>query len=187
MPKSVPAEWLARSPLLRSVAALDSFDKRRREYRGVGWLYAARNSCFVDPVFKIGQTKISPVVRVNKLSGSTSVYREFELVYWVHVSDRNLAEGFAHQLLGDYRVNPAKEFFAASVVQVARALDQAAAQYAIPLGRTARAGFLAPGLPPRTVRCKHCGTANRFPSLLVPIRTICGSCRSTFDAPAVPV
>lgn len=187
MPKSVPPEWLARSPLLRSIAALDGFDKRRREYKRVGWLYAARNSCFADPVFKVGQTKVSPVVRVDRLSGSTSVYRPFQLVYWVHVSNRDLAEGFAHEILRESRVNPSKEFFNASVVEVARALDQAAAHYAIPLGRTPRAGFLPPGLPPRTVRCAHCGVANRFPSLLVPIRTTCGSCHRPFDTPPVSV
>ena len=148
MPKSVPPEWLARSPLLRSIAALDGFDKRRREYKRVGWLYAARNSCFADPVFKVGQTKVSPVVRVDRLSGSTSVYRPFQLVYWVHVSNRDLAEGFAHEILRESRVNPSKEFFNASVVEVARALDQAAAHYAIPLGRTPRAGFLPPDCHP---------------------------------------
>ena len=73
-------------PLTQSIIALDSFDKRRREYKRVGWIYAARNPSFVDPVFKIGQSKVSPVVRVDQLSNS-SVYRPFELVYWVHVGD----------------------------------------------------------------------------------------------------
>ncbi|WP_419165030.1 GIY-YIG nuclease family protein [Candidatus Palauibacter sp.] len=109
-------------PLMQSIMALDSFDKRRREYKRVGWIYAARNPSFVDPVFKIGQSKVSPVKRVDQLSNS-SVYRPFELVYWVHVSDRDRAEGYAHQLLDQYRVNPAREFFQASVMDVARALD----------------------------------------------------------------
>ena len=41
-------------PLMQSIMALKSFDKRRREYKRVGWIYAARNPSFVDPVFKIG-------------------------------------------------------------------------------------------------------------------------------------
>ena len=110
---------------MQSIMALGALDKRRREYRRVGWIYAARNSCFVDPVFKIGQSKVSPVVRVGQLSSSTSVYSPFELVYWVHVSGRDQAEGYAHQLLQQYRVNPGREFFAAPVMEVARALDQA--------------------------------------------------------------
>ena len=91
-------------PLMQSIMALDSFDKRRREYKRVGWIYAARNPSFADPVFKIGQSKVSPAVRVGQLSSSTSVYRPFELVYWVHVSDRDRAEGYAHQLLQEHRV-----------------------------------------------------------------------------------
>ena len=77
------------SPIMQSIAWLNSFDKRRREYKRLGWVYVARNPCFADPVFKVGQTKVSPVSRVDKLSGSTSVYRPFELVYFVHVSDRD--------------------------------------------------------------------------------------------------
>lgn len=172
-------------PPMRSIMALKSFDKRRREYRHVGWIYAARNPCFVDPVFKIGQSKVSPVKRVDQLSNS-SVYKPFELVYWVHVSDLDQAEGHAHQLLHQYRVNPAREFFQASVMKVARALDQAAVSFPIPLGRTARSGFLGPGLAPITVRCSSCGTANRAPQLLVPIRISCGTCTAmlTITAPA---
>ena len=175
-------------PLMQSIMALDSFDKRRREYKRVGWIYAARNPSFVDPVFKIGQSKVSPAVRVHQLSSSTSVYRPFELVYWVHVSDRDRAEGYAHQLLQEHRVNPGREFFEASVVEVARALDQAAAYFPIPLGRTARSGVLGPGLAPITVRCSRCGTASRAPQLLVPIRISCGNCAETLTlaAPASP-
>lgn len=172
-------------PLMQSMMALDSFDKRRREYKRVGWIYAARNPSFVDPVFKIGQSKVSPVRRVEQLSNS-SVYKPFELVYWVHVSDRDRAEDYAHQLLQQYRVNPAREFFQASVMDVARALDQAAAHFPVPLGRTARSGFLGPGLAPITVRCSSCGAANRAPQLLVPTRISCGTCGAilTIAAPS---
>lgn len=174
-------------PLMQSIMALKSFDKRRREYKHVGWLYAARNPSFVDPVFKVGQSKVSPVVRVDQLSNS-SVYKPFELVYWVHVSDRDQAEGYAHHLLLAYRVNPAREFFQASVMEVARTLDQAAARFPIRLGRTARSGFLGPGLAPITVRCSSCDTASRAPRLLVPIRISCGNCAQmlTIAAPSTP-
>ena len=49
---------------------------------------------------------------------STAVYRRFELVYFVHVSDRHQAEGYAHQFLRSSRVNPAKEFFEAPLMTV---------------------------------------------------------------------
>lgn len=170
-------------PLMQSMMTLHTFDKRRREYKRLGWIYAARNPCLADPVFKVGQSKVSPVRRMDQLSNS-SVYRPFELVYWVHVSDHDLAEGYAHQLLDQYRVNPAREFFQASVMDVAQALDHAAAHFPIPLGRTARSGFLRPGLAPITVRCSRCGTANRAPRLLVSIRISCGACAATMTIAA---
>ena len=138
-------------PIMQSIVMLDAFDKRYREYKSLGWVYVARNQCFADPVFKVGQTKVSPVTRVEQLSSSTSVYRRFELVYFVHVSDRGRAEGHVHQALAASRINPAKEFFEVPVMTVVRALDDAANFWRIPLGRTPRSGFLEPALKPRVV------------------------------------
>ena len=125
-------------PVMQSVARVASFDKRRREYKRVGWVYATRNPCFADPVFKVGRTKVSPLERVAGLSQSTSVYRPFELVYFVHVSDRDQAEGFAHEALKDARVNPGKEFFEAPLMTIVKALDEAALRWPFQLGRTPR-------------------------------------------------
>ncbi len=169
------------SPIMQSIVMLDSFDKRRREYKRLGWVYAARNPCFADAVFKVGQTKVSPVMRVEQLSGSTSVYRRFELVYFVHVSDRDLAEGHAHQALAATRINPAKEFFEAPLMTVIAALDDAARYYPIQLGRTPRAGFLEPALKPRVVACQQCGSKTRVPRLLVSIWVTCGQCPARFE------
>lgn len=166
---------------MRSIVALNSFDKRRREYKRLGWVYVARNPCFVDPVFKVGQTKISPVSRVEKLSGSTSVYRRFELVYFVHVSDRDRAEGHVHVALAASRINPAKEFFSAPLMTVVRAVDDAANHWRIPLGRTSRSGFLEPALTPRVVACRQCGGKTRVPRLLISVRVSCGRCSARFE------
>ena len=169
------------SPIMQSIAWLNSFDKRRREYKRLGWVYVARNPCFADAVFKVGQTKVSPVSRVEKLSGSTSVYRPFELVYFVHVSDRDLAESHVHQALAATRINPAKEFFAAPLMTVVRTLDDAASHWRIPLGRTPRAGFLEPALKPRAVACQHCGRRTKVPRLLISVRVSCGHCSARFE------
>ena len=48
---------MGNSPVMQSVRMLDSFDKRRREYKRLGWVYAALNRCFADPVFKVGQRR----------------------------------------------------------------------------------------------------------------------------------
>ena len=172
--------WPA-DPVMRSILALDGFDKRYREYKRLGWVYVAGNPCFAEPVFKVGQTKKSPVSRVDQLSSSTSVYRPFELVYFVHVSDRDQAEVQVHQMLAASRVNPSKEFFLAPLMTVVRALDEAASRWRIPLGRTPRAGFLGPALAPRVVACHHCGGETKVPSLLVSVRVNCGLCSGRFE------
>ena len=169
------------SPIMQSIVWLDAFDKRRREYKRLGWVYAARNPCFADPVFKIGQTKVSPVVRVERLSSSTSVYRPFQLVYFVHVSDRDRAEGHVHQALADARVNPAKEFFEVPITTVIRALDEAASRWPIQLGRTPRSGYLEPALKPRVVVCPQCGGKTKVPRLLVSVHVTCQHCSAGFE------
>ena len=34
-----------------------SLDKRKREYKYVGWIYILRNRAFKDPLLKIGQSR----------------------------------------------------------------------------------------------------------------------------------
>lgn len=170
-----------KSPIMQSIVMLDSFDKRRREYKRLGWVYVARNECSADPVFKVGQTKVSPVMRVERLSSSTSVYRPFDLVYFVHVADRDRAESHVHQALAASRVNQAKEFFEAPLMTVVRALDEAASYWPIQLGRTPRAGFLEAALQPRVVLCSRCGKRTQVPRLLVSIWVTCKHCSFRFE------
>lgn len=172
-----PLERLLRDEdVLASFLAIKSLDKRRREYKKVGWLYVARNESFVDPVFKVGESSRPPVVRVGELSGSTSVYRDFELVYFVHVTPRDAAEAWVHEALRDFRVNPRKEFFEAPLPVVIQALDRAAEAFPIPRGKTRRAGFLKQPLQPRRAFCPYCGEENRIPGVLAKIRITCGAC-----------
>ena len=173
-------------PVLSSFAAIASFDRRRREYRRVGWIYACRNRSFADPVFKIGRSSRPPHVRIAELSSSSAVYRDFQLVYFVHVSDRDGAEGQTHLALQGYRVNPNKEFFQAPLPEIVRAMDAAATMFPVQLGRTPRAGFLQQPLLPRLFGCPHCGTQNRLPNVLMEIRVACGSCGERLEvAPGV--
>ena len=171
-------------PIQLSYAAIASFDKRRREYRRVGWIYACSNSSFVDPVYKIGQSSRPPDARVSELSTSTSVYGKFDLVYFVHVSDRNRAEGQTHSALEDHRVNPGKEFFRAPLPVIVKAMDMAASAFPVQLGRTPRAGYLPQPLQPRLVRCPRCGSQNRVPRVLTRIRVSCGSCGEGLEIPS---
>ncbi len=172
-------------PIEQSFAAIASLDKRRREYKRVGWIYACRNKSFADSVFKIGQSSRPPFERVSELSASTSVYREFQLVYFVHVADRDVAEGLTHQALQEYRVNPGREFFEAALPEIVRAMDSAASICPIPLGKTPRAGFLPQPLPPRIIGCTGCGARNRMANVLVEILITCGTCSHRIEVTPV--
>ena len=163
--------------ILQSYEVISSFDRRRREYKKLGWIYAARNRSFVDRVFKVGQSARPPDVRVAELSSDTAVYRDFELVYFVHVGNRDPAEGQAHYRLQDYRVNPRKEFFQAPLQTVVGVLDQVANMFPIPLGKTSRAEMLKQPPSPYLTRCTRCGSSNRVPNVLIELIVTCGSCR----------
>lgn len=102
-------------------------------------------------------------------------------MYFVHVSDRDQAEGHVHQALAASRVNPSKEFFLAPLMTVVRVLDEAASRWPIQLGRTARAGFLEPALMPRVVACRHCDRRIKVPRLLVSLRVNCSHCSGGFE------
>ena len=167
--------------ITESFAAIASLDKRRREYKRLGWIYACRNSSVADPVFKIGQSSRPPAERVSELSASTSVYREFQLVYFVHVADRDSVEGHAHLVLKESRVNPNKEFFQATLPEIVLAMDSAASMCPIPLGMTHRAGFLPQPLLPRIIDCTDCGAQNRIANVLVGIVVTCGTCKSRIE------
>ncbi|MXW82001.1 MAG: GIY-YIG nuclease family protein [Rhodothermaceae bacterium] len=166
-----------------SVLAIDGFDKRRREYKRLGWLYAARNPSFVDSVYKIGQTTVSPSKRVEQLSSSTSVYRKFELAYFVHVSDHRAAEDFVHRALSDCRLNLGKEFFQASIMAVVKTLDEAGRRWPIPLGKSPSAGVLPPALDKRVVACPTCNMESKVPKVLVDISVTCTHCANSFKVP----
>lgn len=172
------------SPIMQSAMLVAGLDKRRREYKHAGWVYAARNPCFVDAVFKIGQTKASPTQRVEKLSASTSVYRKFQLVYFIHVSDRTQAEGYVHHILGASRINPSKEFFKAPLMKVVAALDEAGWRWRIQRGRSMRAGFWEPALQPRAITCRRCGGKISAPRLLIEVRATCKRCSASFKVPS---
>ncbi|MCY4674952.1 MAG: GIY-YIG nuclease family protein [Bacteroidetes bacterium] len=159
---------------------LKSFDKRRREYKHLGWVYVAWNPCFVDTVFKIGQTRVSPSERIEGLSTSTSVYQNFRLAYFVHVSNRLKAEKYVHQTMKDSRLNPGKEFFNAPIMNVVKVLDKAGSLWQIPAGKTPRAGYLPPALDKQIISCPRCKKKSRVPLLGIDITVNCPACSTPY-------
>lgn len=174
--ESSPMDIL-RDPILASFLAIANCDRRRKEYKKIGWIYVARNPSFIDPVFKVGESSRPPFARIEDLSSSTSVYRAFELAHFVHVAHRDIAEKWAHDALKEFRINPRKEFFLAPLPVVVKALERVADMFPVPLGKTPRAGYLQQPLQPRLISCPHCDMENRVPCVLVQIRISCGACR----------
>ena len=151
-----------------------------REYKRIGWIYAARNPSFTDPVFKLGRTTVSPSERIAQLGASTSVFRKFELAYFVHVSDHLEAERFVHLTLQSSRLMSGKEFFGASIMTVVKVLDEAGERWPTPLGKNKRSGFLPAALTKRIVYCPKCNGKSRVPELLIDMAVTCTRCAAPY-------
>lgn len=167
-----------------SVFLLNTLDKRHREYRRVRWVYVARNPSFADSVFKIGQITVSPSEGVAQLGAPTSVYRRFQLAYFVHVSKHLRAEQFVHHTLQNSRLNSGKEFFGASIMTVVRALDEAGERWPIPSVKTMDAESLPPALTKRIAHCPKFSHKSRVPQLLIEASVTCPQCTSWYKVRA---
>jgi hypothetical protein len=157
---------------------LKSQDRRRSEYKRMGWVYVMRNPALRDPVFKVGQTRRWPWERADDLTRSTGVYGEFSLVYFVHVSDRTAAEAHAHEILREHRVMQGKEFFQAPLPKVLKALDAASAMWPVWVGAR------KPAILPQVFRlqrtaCNSCGAVTAVRELLIAVRPRCSGCHCT--------
>lgn len=151
---------------------IESLDKRKRQYRSVGWIYVLRNQSFKDEVYKVGQSRRPPSVRASELSSSTAVYHPFELVFFIHASDRDVAEGLAHNALRDYRKVPNKEFFEAPLHMIIGTFCQIAQQLPIVVGKR----IIEQPLGIREYKCEICGSTGQSLHILIPIKKTCKTC-----------
>ena len=119
-----------RDPVIRAVyftvELITSLDRRTRLGHDAGWVYAARNPRFGPDVLKIGETRLSPLERIDQLSNSTAIYEPFELVYFIHTAEREDAEAMVHAMLGTCRITPRREFFEVDALQAAEAMVRVA-------------------------------------------------------------
>ncbi len=152
-----------------------ALDKRRRENRHVGWIYIMRNRAFRDPLLKIGKTRRPPTQRAAELGAATAVPEGFELIYFVHISDRHEAEAMVHRELAQFRKSSSKEFFTAPLARALAALDRAAAYYPI-LMRKRPPQALPQLFQTLEVTCRECGTNQRVRQLAVAAVVKCSKC-----------
>jgi hypothetical protein len=173
-------EWSFEQRLIWTGRYLSTLDRRRREYRRLGWVYVMRNPLLKGSVFKVGQTRRWPWERAQDLSRSTSTIGEFQPVYFVHAGDRHAAESHAHRVLAGSRVTSNKEFFDAPLKEILEALDSAAAHSPVWIGRRDPQPLPQPF---RTHRydCPECGTTNLWRELLVAVRARCTGCKAELE------
>ena len=164
---------------------IKSLDKRRREYRRIGWVYVLKNRAFKEPLLKIGRTARSPMERTHELGTATAVPEGFELVYFVHVANRNDAEKYVHDALATYRKSPKKEFFEVPLTRAIEALDRAAESFPIVVGRGSSARVLPQYFQSSNVRCPSCGKTNRVRQLGISVYLKCRVCKTPLPPPAI--
>lgn len=160
-----------------SFALVKSLDKRRKVFRNVGWLYALRNPVFKLPLLKLGMTKQTPYERSAKISSATAIPAPFELVYYVHVSNRWHAEAFVHSRLDKDRYRPNREFFNVTIAQAIRTLDQAAQHFPITMGNHQSFSVLPQDYGHvNIITCSSCGTRVRKKHLPIQVIARCPTC-----------
>jgi hypothetical protein len=171
---------------LDTLAVIASLDRRRREYRDVGWLYVLHNPGYRQPVLKIGKSSRPPTVRADELTRSTGVPQPFRLLYYVHVADMHSAERAVHIALQAHRTSPTKEFFHVPLGTAAAALDDVASAFPIVLLSGRQRVLLPQDLSLRIIACAACGRSHRVRQFVVPLAARCSTCREPLPlGPAV--
>lgn len=169
----------------QAVAYIAGLDKRCEANKAVGWVYSMRNASFRKPLLKIGMTSRPPFQRQRELGRATGVPGDFEMVYFVHVSDRWSAEHLLHQRLGRFRTSSYKEFFEVPISRAVDAMDEAAAAFPVFMRESRQGVQVLPQVFDHTVlACPHCGQKNKVRALAVAaFRPNCGKCRRSLLSP----
>ena len=160
-----------------------SLDKRLREYKHVGWVYILRNPAFREPLFKIGKSSRPPPLRASELAAATAVPEGFQVIYFVHVSNRHEAESHVHNWLATHRKTLGKEFFNVPLSSAIEMLDRVAEMYPIVVGRGRNSWVLPQFFEAVMVKCPTCGLDNRVRRLAVSVYPKCGRCGAALLVP----
>jgi hypothetical protein len=159
-----------------TIALISRLDRRRREYRNVGWVYVLRNAQHRDGLLKVGKSSRYPTWRAAELTKATGVAGVFDPVYFVHVGDINAAEHHAHTILAPHRFERGKEFFKVPLRAAVEALDDAATMFPVMIRRKSDYVTIAQCFEERTISCSGCGQRNRYKPLYVDVYVRCSKC-----------
>lgn len=156
-------------------------DRRYKANKGVGWVYVMRNPEFKRPLLKIGQTSRPPQMRAQDLTRETGVPDAYQVVYFVHVSDRKAAEQAVHEWLAERRVKANKEFFEVPLALAIEALDAAARYFPVVLSPKRSPRVLPQAFDVVETLCSVCGLRNRSKQLAIPVRARCRGCQAPLN------
>lgn len=159
-----------------AIQRMDALDKRFKDNRAAGWLYALQNPAFKRPVFKIGETRHPPHIRAAQLSAETGVPEPYRLVYFVTVEFRKRAEREVYDRLAEYRVASNKEFFDAPLREIVKSLDWAKKEFPSVVTIHEQVGGWAPIFAENKLECPDCGKQQRVKELAIPVRIKCANC-----------
>lgn len=166
----------------RSWIAICSLDKRRRENKDLGYVYIMWNKMYKEKIFKIGKTSRLPYARRAELSSSTGVPDDFDLVYYIVVSNLSFAERFVHQELQEFRYRQNKEFFKVPLKQAIQSLDKTASYFPIRMGGyNSKPIYLNQDLTHVIVNCPQCNKTNRIKQILIPVKVTCPHCHFKYQ------
>ncbi len=159
-----------------AVFHIRSLDRRYAANKKVGWVYILRNPEFKRRLFKIGKTSRPPHVRAAELTRETGVPTSYQLVYFVHVRDRDAAERAVHDWLAEHRIRANKEFFEVPLALAVEALDAAAGFFPVFVGSKRKPAILPQAFDVVQLTCPSCGTRQKAKELGIPVRIRCRSC-----------
>lgn len=163
-----------------------NLDRRYAANKRIGWVYVLRNPEFKRPLFKIGQTSRPPHVRADELTRETGVPEAYQVVYFVHVSDRHAAERAVHDWLSERRVRWNKEFFEVPLALAVEALDAAARYFPVLVGSKRRRFVLPQAFDVTEAVCPACTVRNQVKQLAVRVKVRCRGCGAALE-PATDV
>lgn len=108
--------WVGRSEARRR------FHASPEEYfRNAGWVYVLGNAYMMPDIYKVGMTT-QPIDRRMKQLRTTGVPGSFDCLHAAWFSDCQHAEMLIHELLDEHRLDEGREFFAAPLAVIKKAV-----------------------------------------------------------------
>lgn len=88
-----------------------------------GWVYILSNQA-MPGIYKVGMTTTTPEIRAREVSQGTGVPMPYEVERAFFSDNPRQDEADIHEILGEYRLNPNREFFKCDMEILMQAFDE---------------------------------------------------------------